>query len=141
MDFAGGFEVWRALGVSSDGSAIAFSALTAIHYVHRLTAYVLLLAMVLLGWRLRAMPAWRVTGNVVWCVSAWQLVTGLSNVVLGWPLVAAVAHTGGAAAMVIVFTGLLARVVFDKRARAVEDQTVTPAVSKVATTSSQRSVA
>ena len=141
MDFAGGFEVWRALGVSSDGSAIAFSALTAIHYVHRLTAYVLLLAMVWLGWGLRAMPAWRATGNVVWCVSAWQLVTGLSNVVLGWPLVAAVAHTGGAAAMVIVFTGLLTRVVFDKRARAVEDQTVTPAVSKVAATSSQRSVA
>ena len=141
MDFAGGFEVWRALGVSSDGSAIAFSALTAIHYVHRLTAYVLLLAMVWLGWGLRAMPAWRATGNVVWCVSAWQLVTGLSNVVLGWPLVAAVAHTGGAAAMVIVFTGLLARVVFDKRARAVEDQTVTPAVLKGAATSSQRSVA
>jgi len=141
MDFAGGFEVWRALGVSSDGSAIAFSALTAIHYVHRLTAYVLLLAMVWLGWNLRTVPAWRATGNVVWCVSAWQLVTGLSNVVLGWPLVAAVAHTGGAAAMVIVFTGLLTRVVFDKRARAVKDQTVTPAVSKVAATSSQRSVA
>ena len=97
--------------------------------------------MVWLGWNLRTVPAWRATGNVVLCVSAWQLVTGLSNVVLGWPLVAAVAHTGGAAAMVIVFTGLLTRVVFDKRARAVKDQTVTPAVSKVAATSSQRPVA
>jgi heme a synthase len=32
------------------------------------------------------------------------LASGLSNVVLGWPLVAAVAHTGGAAALVAVLT-------------------------------------
>jgi cytochrome c oxidase assembly protein subunit 15 len=31
-----------------------------------------------------------------------QFLTGLSNVVLGWPMVAAVLHTGGAAAMVVV---------------------------------------
>ena len=30
-----------------------------------------------------------------------QLATGLSNVVLGWPLAAALAHTAGAAALVI----------------------------------------
>ena len=30
-----------------------------------------------------------------------QLATGLSNVVLGWPLVAALAHTAGAAALVV----------------------------------------
>jgi cytochrome c oxidase assembly protein subunit 15 len=28
-----------------------------------------------------------------------QVVTGLSNVVLGWPLLAAVLHTGGAGAL------------------------------------------
>ncbi|MBC7683414.1 MAG: COX15/CtaA family protein, partial [Ferruginibacter sp.] len=33
-----------------------------------------------------------------------QFATGLSNVVLGWPLLAAVAHTGGAAALVVVLT-------------------------------------
>ena len=31
----------------------------------------------------------------------------LSNVVLGWPMVAAVAHTGGAAALVVVLTWAL----------------------------------
>ena len=31
-----------------------------------------------------------------------QFATGLSNVVLDWPLVAAVLHTGGAAALVVV---------------------------------------
>ena len=38
-----------------------------------------------------------------------QLATGLSNVVLGWPLVAAVFHTGGAAALAVVLAHLLAR--------------------------------
>jgi cytochrome c oxidase assembly protein subunit 15 len=34
----------------------------------------------------------------------------LSNVVLGWPLVAAVAHTGGAAGLVLLLAYMLARV-------------------------------
>jgi cytochrome c oxidase assembly protein subunit 15 len=38
-----------------------------------------------------------------------QLASGLSNVVLGWPLVAALAHSAGAAALVLVLTLLLAR--------------------------------
>jgi heme A synthase len=42
-----------------------------------------------------------------------QLVTGLSNVVLGWPLLAAVLHTGGAAALVVVITGVLSAALID----------------------------
>jgi cytochrome c oxidase assembly protein subunit 15 len=42
-------------------------------------------------------------------LAALQLLTGLSNVVLGWPLVAAVVHTGGAAALAIVLTLMLSR--------------------------------
>jgi len=37
------------------------------------------------------------------------LLTGVSNVVLNWPLLAAVAHTGGAAVLVALLTTLLAR--------------------------------
>jgi cytochrome c oxidase assembly protein subunit 15 len=40
---------------------------------------------------------------------AWQAASGLGNVLLGWPLVAAVAHTAGAAALVVVLTVLLVR--------------------------------
>jgi hypothetical protein len=40
-------------------------------------------------------------------LALWQFATGLSNVVLGWPLVAAVSHTGGAAALVVVLTWAL----------------------------------
>jgi cytochrome c oxidase assembly protein subunit 15 len=38
-----------------------------------------------------------------------QLVSGLSNVVLGWPLAAALVHTAGAAALAGWLTQLLAR--------------------------------
>jgi cytochrome c oxidase assembly protein subunit 15 len=38
---------------------------------------------------------------------ALQLVTGLSNVVLGWPLLAAVLHTGGAGAMLVCLVWML----------------------------------
>jgi len=35
------------------------------------------------------------------------LATGLGNVLLGWPLVAALMHTGGAAALAVVLTWTL----------------------------------
>jgi cytochrome c oxidase assembly protein subunit 15 len=38
-----------------------------------------------------------------------QFATGLSNVVFDWPLLAAVLHTGGAAALVLVLTWALAQ--------------------------------
>jgi cytochrome c oxidase assembly protein subunit 15 len=36
-----------------------------------------------------------------------QLLTGMSNIVLDWPIGAALLHTGGAAVMVIVLVKLL----------------------------------
>jgi len=42
-----------------------------------------------------------------------QLATGLSNVVLGWPLAAALAHTAGAAALVICIGFEVAAVIRD----------------------------
>ncbi len=108
MDFRQGFTLWRELGHNPDGTLIGFAALTAIHYVHRLAAYLVLAVVVGLAWALHrrgllARQARWLAGLVLW-----QLVTGLSNVVLDWPLVAAVAHTGGAAALVVVLTWSLA---------------------------------
>ncbi|WP_295857446.1 heme A synthase [uncultured Xylophilus sp.] len=108
MDFRQGFELWRPLGLLRDGSNISFAALTAIHYVHRLFAYVVFVALGLLAWRL-----WRVAGLAraarwIAFLAFWQFATGLSNVVLGWPLVAAVSHTGGAAALVVALAWVLA---------------------------------
>jgi cytochrome c oxidase assembly protein subunit 15 len=104
MNFAQGFELWRALGFTADGQHISFSALTAIHYVHRLMAYVVLLLLGWLAWRMRDVPAWRQPARWLAVLTLLQFVTGLSNVVLDWPLLAAVLHTGGAAALVVVLT-------------------------------------
>ncbi|HWH73899.1 MAG TPA: COX15/CtaA family protein, partial [Methylibium sp.] len=68
---------------------------------------VLLAALAALAWRLVRMPALRRAGLGLAAVALWQLATGLSNVVLGWPLLAAVGHTGGAAALVLLLTRLL----------------------------------
>jgi cytochrome c oxidase assembly protein subunit 15 len=105
MDLREGFTFWRALGVGRDGLNISFQALTAIHYVHRLAAYVVFAALLWLASRLRQVPAMRSYGLWIGGLALWQFATGLSNVVLGWPLVAAVSHTGGAAALVVVLTG------------------------------------
>ncbi|MBA3593331.1 MAG: COX15/CtaA family protein [Pseudomonadota bacterium] len=107
MDFREGFTLWRHLGVGRDGDNISFQALTAIHYVHRIAAYVVFTALLALAWQLRRIPAMRSYGNWTAGLALWQFATGLSNVVLGWPLVAAVSHTGGAAALAVVLTGAL----------------------------------
>jgi len=64
-------------------------------------------ALLLLAWQLRQIPAMRGYGTWVGALALWQFATGLSNVVLGWPLLAAVSHTGGAAALVVLLTGAL----------------------------------
>lgn len=108
MDFQQGFELWRPLGMTSAGEHVAFAALTAIHYTHRLAAYVVLVLLATLAWRLReTLPR---HSRLLALLAGWQLASGLSNVVLGWPLVAALAHTGGAAALVSVLTWALCEV-------------------------------
>ncbi|MES2424933.1 MAG: COX15/CtaA family protein [Pseudomonadota bacterium] len=108
MDFRQGFEVWRALGQTGAGTPIHFEALTAIHYVHRLMAYLVFAVLGLLAWRLHRAGVLQAQARWIAFLLLWQLASGLSNVVLGWPLVAAVAHTGGAAGLVIVLAQTLA---------------------------------
>jgi len=107
MDWQQGFTLWRGLGAGRDGGYISFEALTAIHYAHRLAAYLVLAALLLLARQLYKVPALRAQALWVLALALWQLATGLSNVLYGWPLLAAVSHTGGAAGLVVVLTGAL----------------------------------
>jgi len=107
MDFKQGFTLWRELGAGHEGGYISFQALTAIHYVHRLAAYLVFIVLMLLALRLHSVPALRQQARLLAGLTLLQVATGLSNVVLGWPLFAAVAHTGGAAALVVVLTGVV----------------------------------
>lgn len=106
MDWQG-FSLWRELGHSPDGQLLPFVALSSIHFVHRSAAWVVLAVLVWLGWRLRQHAGMAPAGQWLLRLSALQFITGLSNVVLGWPLLAAVLHTGGAAAMVITLSWAL----------------------------------
>ena len=107
MDFRQGFTLWRSLGSGGGDGNISFQALTAIHYTHRLAAYVVFALLLALSIKLHRLPAFRQDARWLGGLILLQAATGLSNVVLGWPLVAAVAHTGGAAALVVVMTGLI----------------------------------
>lgn len=120
MDFATGFTLLRELGRTAGGEFLPFAALTAIHYAHRLLAYLVLASMALLAWALArsADPAHRPWARGLAAVAAWQFATGLGNIVFDWPLAAAVAHTGGAAALTVLLTLLLVRVAQARRSAA-----------------------
>jgi cytochrome c oxidase assembly protein subunit 15 len=100
MDFQQGFTLWRELGLTAAGDNISFAALTAIHYAHRLMAYLVLFVLVLVAAAMLRHEALGKQARSLMALTLLQLLTGLSNVVLDWPLVAALMHTGGAAAMV-----------------------------------------
>lgn len=110
MDAGHGFTVLRELGRGGQGDYLPFPALVAIHMAHRLFAVVLLLAAAALAWRLwLAGGAARRYGLGLALLMLAQTASGLSNVVLGWPIVAALAHSAGAALWVGVVVSLLAR--------------------------------
>ncbi len=100
MDFAAGFEVWRPLGMTADGAGLPFPALTAIHYAHRLMAYLVLVLVGTLAWRVRRVRGLETVGTWLLAILLVQLITGLTNIFLDWPAAAAVLHTGGATALV-----------------------------------------
>jgi cytochrome c oxidase assembly protein subunit 15 len=119
MSLVDAFQLRRPLGSDGDGGFLPFAALTAIHMAHRFGAFILLPALLLLAWRLAASHQ---AGTRPWAlalagIAAWQTASGLGNVLLGWPLIAAVAHTAGAAALVVVLTFLVVRA---SRGQAVE---------------------
>lgn len=111
MDVTHGFTLLRELGRAGHGGYLPFEALVAIHMAHRLFALVVVAAVLALVWRLWREPgavARRYAGGLVGLL-LWQLASGLSNVVLDWPIVAALAHSAGAAALVAALTSLWAR--------------------------------
>jgi cytochrome c oxidase assembly protein subunit 15 len=109
MDAGAGFAVLRELGLASDGTPLPLEALVAIHMAHRAFAMIALLAGGVLAWTLWRRPGLRAQGGVLAALLLAQLISGLSNVVLDWPLVAALAHTAGAAGLVLMLSLLLAR--------------------------------
>ena len=108
MDFVGGFEFWRPLGLRADGSAISFQALTAIHFFHRLLASITAAGVLALLLHLRGRPGLIKPARWLLALLCMQLLTGIANVVMGWPLVGAMLHTAGAGGLVAVLVWMVA---------------------------------
>jgi heme a synthase len=108
MDAGNGFTILRGLGEAGSGELRTHEGLVAIHMAHRLMALVLSVALLALVVQLRreGQGGFALGLLVLWLL---QVASGLSNVVLGWPLVAALGHSAGAAGLVLVMSLLLAR--------------------------------
>jgi cytochrome c oxidase assembly protein subunit 15 len=102
MNFEHGFHLWRALGMTGDGDVISQDALVAIHWTHRTFAVVVVLYMLWLAAKLRRFESLRKPANGIMLVIVAQFLTGLSNILLQWPLPIAVAHNGGAAILLLL---------------------------------------
>ena len=110
MDFEHSFTLHRELGETAAGDWLPGTALTAIHWVHRVMALVVTLY---LGWlvlRLLRTPGYVIIGLVIGGVLALQVALGISNVLLSLPLPVAVAHNAGAALLLASLVWLNNRV-------------------------------
>jgi heme a synthase len=111
MDFAQGFELLRELGRGSADGFVSFPALVAIQMAHRLMALLVTLVLAVLAVRLwrGAEASGRRYAIAIAGVLLAQWISGLTNVLLDWPLVAALIHSAGAAALAGLLVSLWRR--------------------------------
>lgn len=110
MDFEQGFTLWRELGKTADGHYLSFEALTAIHWVHRNFALLVVLVVGYVALRARRIDGLGKVANLILVVLLVQFCSGLANILLEWPLPVAVLHNGGAAMLLGLLTVLNYRV-------------------------------
>lgn len=101
MDFGNAFHVVRELGKTADGALLSNEALTAIHWLHRLGAIVVVAYLSWLALRLAAATGVRTPAHVLLGLVIAQFLIGLGNVVFSLPLALATAHNGGAALLLV----------------------------------------
>ena len=106
MDFEHGFTLWRELGKTAAGHYLPFSALTAIHWVHRNFAFVVLALVGYTAWRAAAHAPLRKVAVLIGAVLAFQALSGIATVYFSFPLTIAVLHNAGAALLVLLVTML-----------------------------------
>jgi cytochrome c oxidase assembly protein subunit 15 len=102
MDFKHAFQFVRDLGMTGAGAALPIEALTAIQWTHRLGALVTLLYLTTLSVALLRTRGFMRHGAALALLLLVQIGLGIANVMLGLPLIAALAHNGVAAALLVV---------------------------------------
>ena len=104
-DWAEGFSLWRQLGLNAQGEFISPIALQTIHWAHRLFAVLVLIVLGSLALKALQLTNSALLGlgrfaKLLLALLLLQVITGISNVVFQWPLIAALLHTAGSAALV-----------------------------------------
>jgi cytochrome c oxidase assembly protein subunit 15 len=110
MDFADGFKLWRGLGIDYEGGVLDAPARVAIHYSHRLGAYLTAFVLVLVvqgAWRRGQTAPARLAATAVAIALALQLAIGMNLIWKGWPLWLGTAHNAGATLLVLAMTALV----------------------------------
>lgn len=115
MDFKNAFHWIRELGESIDGTPLELPALTAIQWIHRLGALVVLLYFGLLALRLFQFEHMRKLGTLLLLLLIAQIGIGIANLLLHLPLVLAVAHNLGAALLVVTVVILNSKITEQRR--------------------------
>ncbi len=110
MDFANGFVLWRGLGIDYEGGVLDAPARVAIHYSHRLGAYVtaVVLVLVVVGALRRGQTnAAKLAATAVAVALVIQVAIGMNLIWKGWPLWLGTAHNAGAVLLVLSTVALL----------------------------------
>lgn len=110
MDFEHGFTLHRELGETATGDLLPLTALTAIHWTHRVMALVVTLYLGWLAIRLLRTPGFAFFGVAVGGLLLLQVALGITNVLFSLPLALAVAHNAGAALLLASMVWLNYRV-------------------------------
>ena len=125
MDFEHGFTLWRQLGQKANGEYLSFSALVAIHWVHRNFAFLVVALVFSTAWSTRKISGLRQVSLGLFAVLGMQVMTGLATIFFSWPLLIAVLHNAGAALLVSLLCVLNFRVFYGS-------QEASPQVNKYA---------
>ncbi len=108
-DFREAFILWRGVGVDYEGGVLDGASRIAIQLAHRMMAVVVFVYLLALALKLIRTPGLWLTGVMLIVLVSAQVALGISNVMLGLPLWTAVMHNAGAALLLFLLVGLLAR--------------------------------
>jgi cytochrome c oxidase assembly protein subunit 15 len=108
-DFREGFVLWRGIGVDYEGGVLDGPARVAIQLSHRIVAVLVTGHLLVVLVRMFRTPGLRYWATLLAVLLAAQVTLGILNVRLALPLWTAVAHNAGAALLLFVVVGLLAR--------------------------------
>jgi cytochrome c oxidase assembly protein subunit 15 len=108
-DFREAFVLWRGIGVDYEGGVLDGPARVAIQLSHRIMAVLLAGHLLMVGLKMFRTPGLRYWATLLLLLLVAQVTLGILNVKLGLPLWTAVAHNAGAALLLFVIVGLLAR--------------------------------